>query len=179
MEIQTERLLIRPWRDEEAPRLYDMQSRVEVMRWLGDGSPNLMSSVDQAVSRIAFYRLRSLLPPQEIWAVEVRDGSPRDGTVAGTVLLQPLPNGAGECEIGWHLHPDSWGHGYATEAGRAVLEHAWAGGLSEVHAVTHPDNEPSQRICHKLGLRDQGVTERWYGVPMRHYLLSYDEWAGR
>lgn len=175
--METERLLIRPWRDEEAPRLYDMQSRVEVMRWLGDGSPNLMQSVDEAVRRIALYGEWSVWPPQGVWAVEVRDGGPLHGSVAGTVLLKPLPNGDGECEIGWHLHPDSWGNGYATEAARAVLKHAFDGGLSEVHAITHLDNEPSKRVCVKLGLRDQGVTVKWYGAPAQHYLLTYDEWA--
>jgi RimJ/RimL family protein N-acetyltransferase len=175
MHLETERLLIRPWRDEEAPRLYDMQSRVEVMRWLGDGSPNLMKSVDEAVRRIGFYH--SARPPYGAWAVEVRDPGPLHGIVAGTVLFKPLPDGDSGCEIGWHLHPDSWGHGYATEAARAVLKHAFDWGLSEVNALTHLDNEPSKRVCVRLGMRDQGVTERWYGAPGRHYLLTYDEWA--
>jgi hypothetical protein len=52
-------------------------------------------------------------------------------------LLRPSgcaggPNGVGEVEVGWHLHPDSWGHGYATEAARAVIDRGFgraAGGL--------------------------------------------------
>jgi RimJ/RimL family protein N-acetyltransferase len=44
------------------------------------------------------------------------------GVPAGTVILRPLPDGAGEIEIGWHVHPDRWGRGFATEAAAAVLE---------------------------------------------------------
>ena len=60
------------------------------------------------------------------------------------MLLLTLPNDeAGEVEIGWHLHPDAWGHGYASEAARAVLAHGFAHGLPEILAVTHLDNYPS------------------------------------
>ncbi|GAA4726824.1 hypothetical protein GCM10023350_07020 [Nocardioides endophyticus] len=48
-----------------------------------------------------------------MWAAERK----ADGVVVGTVLLLTLPNDEhGEVEIGWHLHPDAWGQGYACEA---------------------------------------------------------------
>ena len=56
------------------------------------------------------------------WAIEPRDGS----SPAGTLLLKPLPDGVGEVEVGWHLHPDSWGRGYATEAARLAPSVTWA-----------------------------------------------------
>ena len=62
---------------------------------------------------------------------------------AGTVLLKPLPDGAGEIEIGWHFHPDSWGRGLATEAARALLARGFALGLAEIWAVTGPLNQRS------------------------------------
>ena len=57
-----------------------------------------------------------------MWAAQVK----QTGVVAGTVLLVPLPpeqnaDDAGRIEVGWHFHPDSWGHGYATEAAAALL----------------------------------------------------------
>ncbi len=167
--IETERCVIRPWRDEEAPRLLDILSRLEVVTWLGDGEPKLMADVDEAQARIARYRnLNAEAPPRGIWAVEVRD----TGVVAGTVLLVTLPNGDGEVEIGWHLHPDSWGHGYATEAAAAVLEHGFAGGLEEVYATTHTTNGPSQAVCRRLGMEDLGVMEKWYEGESRIYRLT-------
>ena len=70
------------------------------------------------------------------WAIEPLSGGP----VAGTVLFKPLPNGVGEVEVGWHLHPDSWGNGYATESARALVASAFADGVPRVHAVVKPGN---------------------------------------
>lgn len=159
---RTERLLVRPWRAEEAPRLLDILSRVEVATWLGDGEPVLMKDLDEARRRIDRYRELSAAPPLGFWAVEVVS----TGQVVGSVLLLTLPNAEdGEVEIGWHLHPDSWGRGYASEAAAAVLDHGFAGGLTEIMAVTHLDNWPSQGVARKLGMEPLGVMEKWYDGP--------------
>ena len=73
-------------------------------------------------------------------------------------------------EIGWHLHPDVWGRGIATEAATRVLGHA--SGLRRVVAVTHPDNEPSQRVARRLGMRDEGLTDRYYDTTTRLFVLE-------
>ena len=91
---------------------------------------------------------------------------------AGTVLLKPLPDGAGEIEIGWHFHPDSWGRGLVTEAARALLARGFALGLAEIWAVTDPQNQQSVRVCEKLGMRLLGATHRWY------HELSLMFWIG-
>lgn len=172
----TERLVLRPWRHEDAPRLLDILGRVEVAKWLGDSPPKLMRDLDEAHERIDRYAARSTDPPRGFWAVEVA----ATGQVAGTVLLVTLPNDEhGEVEIGWHLHPDSWGHGYATEAARSVLAHGFEAGLPEILAVTHLDNGPSQAVCRKLGMSDHGVVEKWYDDPSRLFRITADEWATR
>ena len=100
------------------------------------------------------------------WAIECADGH-----VAGTVLFKPLPNGVGEVEVGWHLHPDSWGHGYATEAARAVIERGFAGGVAEVYAVVRPGNEASMAVCRRLGMAPLGRLRRWYDVELEAFRL--------
>jgi RimJ/RimL family protein N-acetyltransferase len=102
------------------------------------------------------------------WAVFERP----TGVPAGTVLLKQLPDGGGEIEIGWHLHPDSWGRGLATEAARALLARGFALGLAEIWAVTDPDNQRSVRVCKKLGMRLLGTTHGWY------HELSLMFWIG-
>jgi len=172
MHLETERLLIRDWREDEAPRLLDILSRVEVAKWLGDGEPVLMKDLDEARLRIARYTDLSGVPPLGIWAVEVR----ATGVVAGTVLLLTLPNAEdGEVEIGWHLHPDSWGLGYASEAARAVLGHGFAGGLPEILAVTHLTNEPSMKVARRIGMHHEGIVDKWYDDPSQLYRISTDE----
>ena len=175
MHLETERLLIRPWRHTDAPRLLDLLSRLEVVKWLGDGEPVLMRDLDEAHTRVNRYAERDD-PPLGMWAVERRS----DGVVLGTVLLLTLPNDDhGEVEIGWHLHPDAWGHGYATEAARAVLDHGFAGGLREIIAVAHTDNDASIAVMRRLGMTDQGVVEKWYADPSRCFVITKQQWAER
>ena len=159
---ETERLVIRPWRMEEAPRVLDILSRREVVRWFGDPDVVAMEDLDQARERIRSYHARSQVPPLGYWAIEVRE----TGVVAGSVLLLTLPNAEhGEVEIGWHLHPDAWGHGYATEAAGAVLAHGLATGLLEILALTDVDNHPSQAVMRRIGMEPLGVMEKWYEGP--------------
>ncbi|WP_221176798.1 GNAT family N-acetyltransferase [Nocardioides pocheonensis] len=173
MLLETERLRIRDWTLDDAPTVLDILGRIEVVKWLGDGPPNLCQDLDDARSRIERWRGRSD-PPLGYWAIEVADGSTLHGRPIGSVLLVPLPNGDGEVEIGWHLHPDAWGRGYASEAARAVLRHGFAGGLEEIHAVTHLTNGPSQAVCRKVGMEHRGVTHLWYEEPSEHFVARRD-----
>ena len=160
----TGRLRLRAWTTspDDLPRLDDIYGRDEVTRWLG-GAPRLSSrelvarwaAVSEADRRFG------------CWAIEPRDGGP----VAGTVLFKPLPNGVGEVEVGWHLHPDSWGRGYATEAARAVIERGFALGLPEVYAVVRPGNEASLAVCRRLGMQPLGRMRRWYDVELEAFRL--------
>jgi RimJ/RimL family protein N-acetyltransferase len=169
--LETDRLRIRDWSMADAPAALDILSRVEVVKWLGDGPPNLCRDLDDARARIERWRGRDA-PPLGHWAIDVIDGGALDGRLIGTVLLLTLPNAAdGEVEIGWHLHPDAWGHGYASEAARAVLAHGFAGGLEEIHAVTHLTNGPSQAVCRRIGMEHRGVTHRWYEEPSEHFVV--------
>ena len=174
MHVETERLIIRPWRHEEGPRLLDIRSRVEVMKWLGDGPPVLLKTVGEAHESIDRYNHERDDPPLGVWAVERKE----DGVVAGTVLLLTLPNDEhGEVEIGWHLHPDSWGLGYATEAARAVLAHGFAAGLPEIIAVAHLDNDASINVMRKLGMTDHGIVEKWYADPSRCFAITAEDYS--
>ncbi len=171
--LETERLILRPWAHDDAPRLLDILSRIEVMQWLGDGEPKLMKDLDEAHERIDKYAERAAEPPRGIWAIAPKAG----GEPRGTVLLVTLPDAEnGEVEIGWHLHPDSWGHGYASEAAAAVLGHGFAAGLPEILAVTHVGNDPSQKVCRRIGMHHQGVVEKWYDLPSELYRITSEEW---
>ncbi|MEU5939274.1 GNAT family N-acetyltransferase [Micromonospora sp. NPDC047548] len=68
-----------------------------------------------------------------------------------------------DIEVGWHLHPDSWGHGYATEAARAALAREFAAGAREVYAVVSPGNDPSMAVARRLGMTHLGRRTGWYG----------------
>lgn len=134
-----------------------------------------MAHRDEAVTRIERMADRAGgHPAAGVFAVVPR-GEER---VVGMAMLVPLPSSAGVDrqvhEIGWHLHPDVWGLGYATEAARALIERAWAAGLTELHAVTNPDNLASQAVCGRLGMTDLGVTSDAYDLDLRAFRLDRD-----
>jgi len=161
--LRTERLRLRPWTTSprDIARLTDIYTREEITRWVG-GTPSVPPV--ELVARWA--RVTELDERYGCWAIECPDGS-----VAGTVLFKPLPNGVGEVEVGWHLHPDSWGRGYATEAARAVIKRGFDAGVPEVYAVVRPGNQASMAVCARLGMQPLGRFRRWYDVELEAFRL--------
>lgn len=161
MVVQTEHLTVRPWRLDEADRLFDVLSRMDVVRGFGTAAQP-MKTRDEAVALIERWTERygtdSALGS---WAIIERGRN----VPAGSVLLKPAPDGDGEIEIGWNLHPDSWGRGLATEAASAILARAFAGGLQEVWSSVLPDNDRSAAVCRRIGMRLLGLSSRWYHEP--------------
>jgi RimJ/RimL family protein N-acetyltransferase len=148
MHRDTARLRIRPWRPDEAARMFDIHRREEVVRWFG--TPAVMTDPTEAAARIEKYR--SYDAPLGSWAVEEL----ASGRVLGTALLIPVPR-SDRVQVGWYLHPDSVGHGYATEAAREVLAHAFDAGYREVFAYIDLDNRPSHAVARRLGMSEVGV----------------------
>lgn len=181
--LATERTIIRPWREEEAPRLLDVLSRMEVLRWLDD-DPVPLADLEAAREKITSFHRRTVAgTPIGFWAVEER----ATGIAAGTVLLCELPDvlegaqptTAGDgLEIGWHLHPDAWGRGLAREAAAGLVDAAFAADVVAVNALMYVDNDPSAAVALAIGLRERPVsTDRWYPGPSRHFALTAAEHA--
>jgi len=79
-----------------------------------------------------------------------------------------------EVEFGYRLLPKFWGRGYATEAGRAVVNHAFGDlGLMALCAIIHPNNTASGAVAEKLGFLRTGCTTR-LGFNLDHYTLMRD-----
>ena len=133
--LRTERLTLRGYDAADAPFVLNLYSRAEVQRWLGDGTHRVrtLAAAREKIER--WNELHGNHPVHGVWLVSTRGGGP-----LGTLLLKPIPDSgadtAHDIEIGWHLHPRAWGHGYATEAARGVLEHAFSAGVTRVVAVT-------------------------------------------
>jgi RimJ/RimL family protein N-acetyltransferase len=103
------------------------------------------------------------------------DAGAREPAPVGTILLLPLADASGPSgliEVGWHLHPQHQGQGLATEAAEAILAAAAEAGIDQVLALTDPDNVRSQAVAARLGMHDEGLTSRWFGLITRQYRKS-------
>lgn len=170
--IETERLRIRPWRENEFTLLEQIYAHPEVQRFL--------PGIGRAVSESAQVELRRLIQRSSgygsnrgVWAIS----SKLTGQPVGTVLLKPIPRADSappdEVEVGWHLGHEHWGHGYATEAGRAVIEFGLSTGCTEIVAVIDPTNEGSVRVAERCGMTLSGQTTQYYkGETVLRYTVS-------
>ena len=172
--LRTPRLLLRHWEESDLPAFYDLYSRDDVMRWLGSHPRRTLATLDEARERLDRWRARErdLDPPLGLWAiVPLVPGTPSPPP-AGTVPLLPLSDADGPTgliEVGWHLHPQYQGQGFATEAAGALLAAAATTGIGEVLALTDLDNVRSQAVAARLGMSDEGTTDRWFGLTARQF----------
>ncbi|MEO0732470.1 MAG: GNAT family N-acetyltransferase [Bacteroidota bacterium] len=146
--IATNRLSLRPWQLTDLPALAEINADERVMRYF----PRTQSAADTE----AF--LERMIVHQEkhgycYFAAETR----YDGRLIGFIGLayQTYAADFTPCtDIGWRLHPDVWGQGYATEGARGCLDFAFYDlGLPEVYAVAVAQNAPSIRVMEKIGMR--------------------------
>jgi RimJ/RimL family protein N-acetyltransferase len=142
--LETERLLLRPFRDDDLDAFAEMTADPEVMRFIGDGHTFVREEAWKAIAGIlGHWQLRGY----GIWAVEERATS----RLVGRCGLY-YPEGWPGLEVGWLLARPCWGCGYATEAGRASLEYAWREvGAARVISLIYPDNTASIRVAERLG----------------------------
>lgn len=147
--IETERLLLRDWRDGDHERFDRHINTPAVMRWLGG-----VRTGDEL--RAITDRLRRWQEERgfTFWVVERK----ADGELLGFCGLKvadgPGSSVAGEIEVGWRLREDSWGQGYAREAARAALDFAFARlGAERVVAITVAGNEASWGLMLRLGMK--------------------------
>jgi RimJ/RimL family protein N-acetyltransferase len=180
--LRTERLLLRHWEESDLRALFDLYSREDVMRWLGPHPRRALANKEEARERLHRWhaRERGLDPPLGYWAIVplILRTQP-----VGTIPLLPLADASGPTgltEVGWHLHPQYQGQGLVTEAAKAILAAAAEAGIEQVLALTDLDNARSQAVAARLGMHDEGITQRWFGLTSRQYrkVIAYADDRG-
>jgi RimJ/RimL family protein N-acetyltransferase len=144
--LRTERLLLRQWRDDDLDAWAAMNADPRVREFF----PETLTR-DQCAGSLARFRAGIAERGWGWWAVEVV----ATGEFAGMTGLDPVDEGLPfhGVEIGWRFARAAWGHGYATEAARAVLGYGFAIlGLGEILAVTAAGNERSRSVMRRLGM---------------------------
>ncbi len=157
-QLETDRLLLRPWQPSDRAAFTALTYDPEVMRYVHGGMPYSEDEVDEWLTRQA----RQLKEHNVCMGAMIEKASGRLVGIAGT---QPLGT-TGELEIGWWLASDVWGRGYATEAGGAAMRHVLETlGHPRVVAIIDPGNEPSKRVVGRLGMQYEA---RYTGAQLGH-----------
>ncbi|CAM3219998.1 GCN5 family acetyltransferase [Sphingomonas antarctica] len=171
--IETERLVLRAWRDDDRAPFAEMGRDPQVMATLGP----LMTREDSdaAIDRMMAYQAAH---GHCFWPVERRE----DGMFLGFCGLKQGPDDtpiAGETEIGWRLRSDMWGRGYAREAAEATLAWGWAHlDRNSIYAITTPDNSRSWGLMERLGMtRRHDLDFDHPGVPDDSQLKAHLTYA--
>jgi len=176
--IRTERLTLRLMTAPDLDDVFAYQSREDVCRYLLHGP----RSREEVVDMIVKYGAATRLELDHDWiepAIEL------DGRVIGHMYLTIASVENLGAEIGWTLHPDFFGHGYASEAATAILDLAFGElGLHRVRAELDPRNDASIALCRRLGMREEALFVKdlmfkgdWGDTGV--YAILEEEWAAR
>jgi RimJ/RimL family protein N-acetyltransferase len=144
----TERLLLRPWRDDDLAPFAALNADPRVMQHL----PGLLSR-DDSDAMAARIRAHFAARGFGLFAVEVPGVAPFIGFI-GLATPSFEAHFTPCVEVGWRLAAAHWGRGYAIEGARAAVAHGFSAlGLDEIVSMTVPANERSRRVMERLGMR--------------------------
>lgn len=170
--LETERLILRNWRDTDRAPFAAISADSAVMEHIG-------GVLDRDASDAALARISQQQAASEpcFWAAERK----ADGVLLGFCGLRrgghpgtPVPD---ELEIGWRLARHAWGQGYAREAAAAALDWGWANSQAgRIAAWTVPANAPSWGLMQRLGMTNRPELDFDHpafaaGHPLRRHLV--------
>ncbi len=145
----TARLEFRRWERSDLALAAGLWGDPRVMQFLG--GPYTHEEVVERIEReIANEEAHGI----QYWPVFIKDS----GVFAGCCGLKPLRPDERQLEIGFHFRPELWGVGYASEAARAVMAHAFEElNAAALFAGRHPENDASAALLAKLGFEQIGT----------------------
>ena len=181
--IRTERLTLRLMATDDLDDVFAYQSREDVSRYLLHG-PRSRAEVEEWLPK---YAAATELAKDDDWIEPAIELAMPDGTrrVIGHMYLTIASAENRGAEIGWTLHPDFFGKGYAAEAATAILELAFGElGMHRVKAELDPRNDASVALCRRLGMREEAhfvqdlfFKGEWADTGV--YAILDTEWAAR
>ena len=169
--LTTERLGFRAWSEDDLD--------LAVGLW---GDPEVMKLID-ARGKLSEGQVRERLSEEitteeshgiQYWPIFLLHNDEHVGCCG----LRPYDQARGVLELGFHIRSRHWGRGYATEAARAVIVHAFERlGVSGLFAGHNPRNRASRHLLGKLGFR-YTHHELYEPTGLEHpcYLLTYEEY---
>lgn len=168
--LETDRLILRPWRADDVEPFIAMMADAEVAAFLTTSQQPLDRAA--AWSALAVILGHWALRGHGLFAVEEKASGAFIGRVGAWA-----PEGRAELELGWGLARAAWGKGYAAEAARAAGDWLFAAhGPPRLSSFIHPANTRSQRLAARLGFRAEGETFH-AGAPHQIWRVTQAAWA--
>ena len=151
MIIHTQRLCLRPWSDADAPALFELARDPRIGMLCGWKPFELIDDAREALSTV--------LVANDSYAVTLSSTGELVGSIALRVDADETATSIGN--IGYWIGVPYWGNGYASEAGRAIIERAKELGVETIILKYFDGNDASRRVSEKLGFtwrnREEGV----------------------
>jgi len=157
--LETKRLILRRWREDDFEAYASLCADPQVMRYLGGKTFDRTEAWRHLAMMIGHWQLRGY----GLWAVEEK----ATGQFAGRIGFLN-PEGWPGFELGWTLKREFWGKGYATEGARRALEYAFKKLDKQVISLIHPENLSSIRVAERLGETVEG-TAKIMGIDVLVY----------
>ena len=168
MILETPRLILRSFQDEDIGRLAELMANRDFMRF--SLCPYTREQTQSVLQKFLSWN-QAGLPSQ--FAVIFRGNNEPIGYCG---FLHWHLDGADEVEIGYRLHPDYWNRGLASEAAQAVRDHAFRDlNLPKVISLIHPDNIASRRVAEKNGMKIERETV-FRGFPTQVFAITREQW---
>jgi RimJ/RimL family protein N-acetyltransferase len=162
--LRGQRLVLRDLETNDWPAVHAYSARLDVVQYQPWG-PN---TPDDSRAFVAQVVAAAKEVPRMIYALAITRGD-SDQCCIGTATLHVHSLDHGQGEIGYFLHPEVWGRGYATEAARLLLTFGFADlGLHRIYGTCDPRNAPSARVLQKAGMSYEGL--------LRHTMRLRDGW---
>ena len=154
--IETERLLLRPMQIEDAEALFEMDSNPNVHLYLGNKPLTDIEDCNGYIKNIQNQYVQNGIGR---FAVVLKDTSEVIGWAGLKFITEEEENGhINFYDIGYRLQEKHWRKGYASEAAKAWLNHAFTTmKIPTVYASAHVDNLGSNTILQKIGLKQNGI----------------------
>ncbi len=169
-DLETERLIMRDWRESDLPAWAAMNTDPEVRRYVG-----ATLSYEQSAAWALTFQDHLDRYGYTFWALETRSSGEFVG-FAGLMLVDDDVPASPAVEIGWRLARPVWGQGYATEAAAAALAYGFdVAGLTEIIAMIADGNTRSRDVARRLGMVHEPardfVDPDAIEVGLEHYMV--------
>jgi len=146
--IETDRLILRTWKEEDIDKYYQINQDPKVIEFLLGPY-----TIERVKNFIILRNEQFELLGYTLWAVEEKSSGELMGFIGLDTMEWEAP--FTPCvEIGWRLGSQYWGKGYAAEGAKAVLEYGFdVVGLDEIVSITVPQNIRSIRVMERIGMK--------------------------